>query len=178
MARGEKSKQASCYRLSSRGAFQLSIICCIMSGTLRIRRMAETDGEVVATLAGELGYPNEAEAIRARIRAIGESDLLLVAVDEGDKPVGFIQAHRVCIIEVGFRVEILELVASSSARRSGIGRRLIAEAERWAESIGAEAISVRSSTKRIEAHLFYPALGYKKIKTQAVYEKHGAGAAK
>ena len=143
-------------------------------GTLRIRRMAETDAEVVVTLAGELGYPNEVEAIRARVRKLGESDLLLVAVDMNDKPVGFIQAHRVCIIELGFRVEILGLVVSSSARRSGIGRRLIAEAERWAKSNGAEAVSVRSSTRRIEAHIFYPALGYKKIKTQAVYEKQRA----
>jgi GNAT superfamily N-acetyltransferase len=133
--------------------------------------MTETDAEVVATLASELGYPNEAEAIRARVRAIGESDLLLVAVDTSDKAVGFIQAHRVCIIEVGFRVEILGLVVSSSARRSGIGRRLIAEVERWATNIGAEAVSVRSNTKRTEAHIFYPALGYTKIKTQAVYEK-------
>ncbi len=129
------------------------------------------DAEVVATLAGELGYPNEVEAMRARIRAIGESDLLLVAVDATDRPVGFIQAHRVCVIEVGFRVEILGLVVSSSFRRSGIARRLIEEAESWAKNIGAEAISVRSNTKRIEAHLFYPALGYKNIKTQAVYEK-------
>jgi ribosomal protein S18 acetylase RimI-like enzyme len=144
-----------------------------MSETLRIRRMAETDAEAVAALAGELGYPNEVESIRERIRAIDEFDLdlLLVAVDPTDMPVGFIQAHRVCIIEVGFRVEILGLVVSSSARRSGLARRLIEEAERWAENIGAEAISVRSNTKRIEAHLFYPALGYKKIKTQAVYEK-------
>jgi GNAT superfamily N-acetyltransferase len=133
--------------------------------------MAATDAEVVATLAGELGYPGETAAIRARIRAISESDLLLVAVDAGDKPIGFIQAHRVCIIEVGFRVEILGLVVSSSARRSGIARRLIEEAEAWAKNIGADAMSVRSNTKRIEAHLFYPALGYKKIKTQAVYEK-------
>ena len=133
--------------------------------------MAGADAEVVATLAGELGYPNDAEAIRARIRAIGESDLLLVAVDASDRAIGFIQAHRVCIIEVGFRVEILGLVVSSSARRSGIGRRLIAEVERWATNIGAEAVSVRSNTKRIEAHIFYPALRYKKIKTQAVYEK-------
>ena len=142
-----------------------------MSATLRIRRMAETDAEVVAALAAELGYPSETETIGVRIRAIGESDLLLVAVDASDKAIGFIQAHRVCIIEVGFRVEILGLVVSSSARRSGIARRLIEEAEAWAKSIGAEAISVRSNTKRIEAHLFYPALGYKKIKTQAVYEK-------
>jgi len=133
--------------------------------------MAETDAEVVATLAGELGYPNEVEAIRVRIRAIGETDLLLVAVDTGDRAIGFIQAHRVCIIEVGFRVEILGLVVSSSARRRGIAQGLIQEAEIWAKNIGAEAISVRSNTKRIEAHLFYPALGYRKIKTQAVYEK-------
>ena len=144
-----------------------------MSETLGIRRMAETDAEVVAALAGELGYPNEVEWIGGRIRAIGEFDLdlLLVAVDATDRPVGFIQAHRVCIIEVGFRVEILGLVVSSSARRSGIARGLIEEAERWAKNIGAEAISVRSNTKRIEAHLFYPALGYRKIKTQVVYEK-------
>ena len=150
-----------------------SIICFIMSEPLKIRRMAETDAEVVAALAGELGYPNEVESISRRIRAIGEFDLdlLLVAVDATDRPVGFIQAHRVCIIEVGFRVEILGLVVSSSARRSGIARRLIEEAETWAKNIGADAISVRSNTKRIEAHLFYPALGYKKIKTQAVYEK-------
>ncbi len=133
--------------------------------------MAKADAEVVATLAGELGYPNDAEAIRERIQAIGESDLLLVAVDASDKAVGFIQANRVCIIEVGFRVEILGLVVSSSARRSGIGRRLIAEAEDWAASIRAEAILVRSNTKRVEAHLFYPVLGYTQIKTQAVYEK-------
>ena len=151
----------------------LSIICFIMSETLRIRRMAETDAEVVAGLAGELGYPNEVESIRERIRATDEFDLdlLLVAVDPADMPVGFIQAHRVCIIEAGFRVEILGLVVSSSVRRSGIARGLIEEAERWAKNIGAEAISVRSNTKRIEAHLFYPALGYRKIKTQAVYEK-------
>ena len=142
-----------------------------MSETLRIRRMAAMDAEVVTTLAGELGYPNEVGAIRARIRATGESDLLLVAVDATDRPVGFIQAHRVCIIEVGFRVEILGLVVSSSSRRSGIARRLIEEAESWAKNTGAEAISVRSNVKRIEAHLFYPALGYKKIKTQTVYEK-------
>jgi GNAT superfamily N-acetyltransferase len=152
-------------------ALSVTSYLSIMSGTLGIRRMAETDAKVVATLAGELGYPNETEAIRARIRAIGELDLLLVAVDASDKAVGFIQAHRLCIIEVGFRVEILGLVVSSSARRSGIGRRLIAEVERWARNIGAEAVSVRSNTKRTEAHIFYPALGYTNIKTQAVYEK-------
>jgi hypothetical protein len=38
--------------------------------------MAEADAEAVAALAGELGYPNEIEAIGRRIRPIGEADLL------------------------------------------------------------------------------------------------------
>lgn len=142
-----------------------------MKRETRIRPMVEPDAEVVAKLATELGYPNEIAAIRRRIRPIGETDLLLVAADGSEKPVGFIQAHRVCIIEVGFRVEILGLVVSSIARRKGIARLLIEEVERWARKIGAEVVSVRSNTKRAEAHFFYPAMGYKQIKTQAVYEK-------
>jgi GNAT superfamily N-acetyltransferase len=144
-----------------------------MSSQVRMRSAKETDAETMSELATELGYPNETEAIRARVRGISESesDLLLVAVDAMDRPVGFIQAHRVCIVEVGSRVEILGLVVSSSARRSGIGRQLIADVEHWAKSMGAEVVSVRSNTKRIEAHLFYPAMGYEWIKTQAVYER-------
>jgi GNAT superfamily N-acetyltransferase len=142
-----------------------------MDGETKIRPMVGADAKIVAELAMELGYPNEIEAIPSRICAIGATDLLLVAADRSDKPVGFIQAHRVCIIEVGFRVEILGLVVSSTARRKGIARALIGEVELWANKIGAEVVSVRSNTKRAEAHIFYPALGYKQIKTQAVYEK-------
>jgi GNAT superfamily N-acetyltransferase len=138
--------------------------------------MVEADAEVVAELATELGYPNQIEAIRRRIRPIREADLLLVATDETDRPVGFIQAHRICIIEVGFRVEILGLVVSSITRRKGIAQMLIGKVELWAKKIGAEVVSVRSNTKRAEAHSFYPAMGYKQIKTQAVYEKRTGGA--
>ena len=144
---------------------------CRRMNHTKIRPMTEADAEAVAGLALELGYPNEIETIGERIRAIGKADLLLVAVDPYDTPVGFIQAHRVCIIEAGFRVEILGLVVSSNARREGIARTLMQEVERWAKTTGAEVVSVRSNTKRSEAHLFYPATGYNKIKTQAVYEK-------
>jgi GNAT superfamily N-acetyltransferase len=137
----------------------------------KIRPLVEADADAVAALATELGYPNEIEEIRRRIAPIAKSDLLLVAADTNDKPVGFIQAHRVRIIEVGDRVEILGLVVSSTARRRGIAQMLIAEVERWAKKIGVKTVSVRSNTKRTEAHLFYPAMGYEKIKTQAVYEK-------
>ena len=141
------------------------------SEDFQIRRMVGADAVAVVELATELGYPSEAETIRARIEKIGDSDLLLVAVTAEDKPIAFVQAHRVCIIEAGFRVEILGLVVSAKTRRSGIGKSLIAEVERWAASIDAQAVVVRSNTQRTESHIFYPALGYEQIKTQAVYEK-------
>lgn len=137
----------------------------------QIRRMVGADAVAVAELATELGYPSEAETIRTRIEKIGDSDLLLAAVTAADRPIGFIQANCVCIIEAGFRVEILGLVVSAKARRRGIGRKLIAEVERWAASLRSEAVVVRSNTQRTESHIFYPALGYTQIKTQAVYEK-------
>lgn len=141
---------------------------------ITVRLMTEADSVAVTELAAELGYPNELENIRHRIKVIGASDLLLVAVDAADKVVGFIQAHRVGIIEAGFRVEILGLVVSPSARRLGLGRKLIIEVENWARKVAAEAVVVRSNTKRTESHIFYPAMGYQAIKTQAVYEKRTA----
>lgn len=133
--------------------------------------MLEADAEAVTALAAELGYANHIEALRGRIGPIAEADLLLIAADSSDRPVAFIQAHQVCIIEVGSRVEIVGLVVSSAARRKGIARALIAEVECWAKKVGAPIVSVRSNTRRTEAHSFYPAMGYKEIKTQAVYEK-------
>jgi predicted N-acetyltransferase YhbS len=135
------------------------------------RAMVEADAEQVAKLSGELGYPSDAEAIRRRLRAISPADLLLVAVEENGAPTGFIHAMAMRTIEEEVRVHVMALVVSSRVRRNGTGRKLISEAENCAREIGAEGIVVRSNVTRGEAHEFYPALGFRKIKTQAVYLK-------
>lgn len=136
-----------------------------------IRPMVDADAEAVAELCGELGYPSKTEAVRRRLRAIKRGDVLIAAVNESGTPVGYIQATTTCTIEADVRVHIVGLVVSSKARRMGIGRRLIAEVETWARRTEAEGIVVRSNIARGEAHDFYPALGYAKVKTQAVYLK-------
>jgi len=143
-----------------------------------VRRAAEHDADAVALLAGDLGYPASAETMRIRIRAVSESpsDSLFVAADSAGVSVGWLHAHAAQLIEAGFRVEILGLVVSPIARRAGIGRALVAEAERWAWSIGAEVVVVRSNVKREESHTFYSALGYIPVKTQLVYRKPLFGA--
>jgi len=138
-----------------------------------VRRPTEHDADAISRLASDLGYPASAEIMRVRIRAVSESpsDSLFVAADSPGIVIGWLHAHSAHLIESGFRVEILGLIVSATARRAGIGRALVAEAERWARSIGAEVVVVRSNVKRVESHAFYPALGYTPAKTQLVYRK-------
>ena len=131
------------------------------------------DADAIASLAAELGYPTTGEAVRSRIEAIGpsRSDLLLVATNGGGEIIGWLQAIAAHILESGFRVEIVGLIVSSRIRRGGIGRALVAAAERWARDIQAESLIVRSNIKRVESHAFYRALGFSSTKTQQVYRK-------
>jgi predicted N-acetyltransferase YhbS len=144
-----------------------------MSTTLSIRPATARDAAALSRLSRQLGYPTAARVMRDRLRAILASgtDLLVVAEDHSRALVGWLQAHAATVVESGFRVEITGLVVSPGSRRRGAGRALVATAERWARSLSAKAIVVRSNAKRLESHLFYPALGYDPVKTQVVYRK-------
>jgi len=145
-----------------------------LAQSLAVRCATEGDAVAMARLSDELGYPVEVEVMRARICAVTAStaDLLVVAAEaSGGEAVGWLQAHSAHLVESGFRVEIVGLIVAPAARRTGIGRLLVAAAERWAMSIRAEAIVVRSNIQRAESHTFYPALGFRATKTQHVYRK-------
>ena len=142
-----------------------------MTGPGGIRPAVEDDAGEVARLAAVLGYPVAEEEMRARVRGIlgSDADLLLVAAAGDGRVVGWLQAHAACRVHTGRGVEIVGLVVDPAARRQGIGKRLVAEAERWAEARSAEVLVVRSNLRRSESHLFYPALGFSLNKQQAVY---------
>ncbi|MGI9115358.1 MAG: GNAT family N-acetyltransferase [Chthoniobacterales bacterium] len=112
------------------------------SDVINVRSATPADAAEIASLCAELGYPRSKEESERRLELIADaSDLLLVAAAESTgQLMGFIQAKRVCIIEVGVRVEILGLVVAEKFLRGGIGRHLIAEVERWARASGVEAV--------------------------------------
>jgi len=139
---------------------------------MTIRDAHLSDSADIARLTTELGYATDAGAISDRLSKIANKpdQLLLVAVVE-ENVAGWMQAHASEVLESGFRVEIVGLVVGENYRRHGVGRSLVQRAEQWASEIGAAAIVVRSNTTRVESHLFYPALGFRSSKTQAVYKK-------
>lgn len=145
-----------------------------MQHAFRIRLAVEEDAAAIARLSETLGYKAAVEATRERLNTILglPSELMIVAEDANERIVGWLQAHASHVIESGFRVEIAGLIVDPDSRRTGVGRLLVQEAERWTRSLRAPAIVVRSNVKREESHAFYPALGFATTKTQTVYRKN------
>jgi GNAT superfamily N-acetyltransferase len=81
-------------------------------------------------------------------------------------------ARRGCGVRRDCRfVVIAGLVVDRGRRQQGIGRLLMAEAERWAREQGCSIVRLWSSKGRADAHAFYRRLGYADVKTQHAFAK-------
>jgi GNAT superfamily N-acetyltransferase len=140
---------------------------------MRIRRMTEADAPRVADLTTQLGYPSDEDAARRRIADVRSRDAgeLLVAVDDADRPIGWIQVARVHLLAEDAVASIDGLVVDDGTRSAGIGAALVEAAEAWARDAGADAMVVRSRSTREGAHRFYERIGYSEIKRSHVFRK-------
>ena len=135
--------------------------------------MRADDAAAVARLTTQLGYPVGTAELAARaeaVRARGSAEIL-VATDEADQPIGWIQVGRHATLEASDLAVINGLVVDETARGRGIGADLVAAAEAWARSNGATSIMVRSRSTRTRAHRFYEGIGYTEVKRSHVFEK-------
>ncbi|WP_112198175.1 GNAT family N-acetyltransferase [Rahnella sp. NRRL B-41462] len=127
-----------------------------------IREGTLQDAPVLAQLLGDLDYPNRSEAIAERVAkmAVNPDSRLLVAETEG-QAVGFISLHFIPQIALaGEFCRISYLCVSDHARGSGIGQKLLDEAERLAADRGCDRMEVHSHTRRVRAHTFYARAQY------------------
>jgi GNAT superfamily N-acetyltransferase len=140
---------------------------------MRTRNMAEDDARAVARLCTELGYPASEDQVRRRFRALGgaeDRELLVAHSDVGDV-VGWVHAHVSRLLHTDPVAEILGLVVDEARRGKGIGRLLMAEAERWAAKKGCGEARLRSNVFRQDAHRFYEGIGYEVRATSLVFHK-------
>ena len=137
-----------------------------------IRPARADDAAAIAELATELGYPTGEVEMRSRIERLLPSDAYFLAVaEEASGLIGWVAAERRLLLESGERAELVGLIVTARARRSGAGKALVAAVERWAVRQGLRSISVRSNVSRLESHPFYERLGYSRTKTQHAYTK-------
>lgn len=144
-----------------------------MKKKLNIRPVTEQDAESISGLMPVLGYVATAAAVRSRFWDIpaGSSDYLFVA-ELTDEVVGFCHVKGIRRIDSEGYGEILTVVVKADCQRFGVGRSLVQHAAEWVFKKGFSRVRLGSGVHRVEAHLFYESLGFKKSRPSCVFELH------
>ena len=135
-----------------------------------IRPMLERDVPVVTRLGIQLGYDVDEPSVARRLERYGPSSthLLLVAERDGEV-VGWVHALERPLLQEPVHIEIGGLVVDDTQRGDGIASVLVEHVDTWARDGGYHGLWLHSRVERPEAHGFYPALGFERIKTSHVY---------
>lgn len=124
---------------------------------------------MVAALASELGLPTDSDEAARRLGAIAAvGDQVAMVAEAAGEVVGWVHVVESTSLQSGTLVEIRGLVVAASARRTGVGRALVAAAEAWASGRGHEVIRVRTDIRRDDARAFYVGVGYEERKRQVL----------
>jgi GNAT superfamily N-acetyltransferase len=133
---------------------------------MRVRDAEPQDFDGVTNLLELLGRAQVTDETRDRCREIYASQISdpkashLVAEDDDGTVVGFCSLHfRNRLNHPTPQAWIPDLFVLESARRRGIGRALLSEAERHALDRGCWDLTLESAYQRTEAHLLYTNFG-------------------
>ena len=139
---------------------------------MTLRPAAPQDSAAVARLASELGVATDAAEAARRLAAIGTDTAQIALVAEVDgEVVGWVHVVESTSLQSGTLVEIRGLVVAASARRTGVGRALVAAAEAWSRDRGHEILRVRTDVRRDDARAFYLGVGYEERKRQLLLSR-------
>ena len=135
-----------------------------------IREAAASDAAALAALSTQLGYPAKPEEAAERLSTLGDAGAVLVAEEDG-AVLGWIHVCGIRFFQSPPFAEIGGLVVDEAARGRGVGKLLVQAAVRWAAEQGYARLRVRSNVVREDAHRFYEREGFRRVKTQAVFDR-------
>jgi ribosomal protein S18 acetylase RimI-like enzyme len=130
--------------------------------SLTIRDAKLSDAPALAALMCELGYETTSAEMNRRLKSISSDPRYGTFVAEIDNEIrGMLGALTHASHERNdLSGKIIALVVSRKHRQSGVGRALIAAAEKDFASRNITRITLTARFEREEAHQFYEALGY------------------
>ncbi len=142
------------------------------SAAMEIRPARVEDAAGVAGLLGQLGYARTRAVVHRCIRASAsdpENTILVAALADG-RVAGCLQVVVTRRLAEGDRGEIASLVVDADRRSRGIGDRLVQAAVERLKAQGVTDFRVCCNVKRARAHRFYERCGFRRVKTQTVFD--------
>lgn len=133
-----------------------------LDANVRIRAAKLSDAPELAALMCELGYETASDEMRARLKSIlRDAHYRTFVAKIGTELCGMIGTLTHMSHEHNdLSGKIVAVVVSKKQRRSGVGRALIAAAERDFAKRNVTRLTLTTRFERHEAHRFYEELGY------------------
>jgi len=126
-----------------------------------LRPATPADAARIAELFTEEGYPAGASAVESRLARFDGPDSQVIVADHDGEILGFIALHVIARFEHDDAfVRIVALVVDPGVRDRGIGRVLMAEAERIGRERSAAFVEVTAGHHRPAARHLYDSLAY------------------
>ena len=126
-----------------------------------IRAATVDDAAELARLFVELGHPAHAGEVAARWTAFAAAGNSTLVAASGGGLLGAATLHRTHVLHRPRPVgRITAMVVDARFRGAGIGRALVAAAERELAAAGCGLVEVTSNLRRGDAHAFYERLGF------------------
>jgi GNAT superfamily N-acetyltransferase len=126
-----------------------------------LRPATTDDAERIAGLFTDEGYPSGSSDIVDRLGRFDSEQSRVIVADHGGEVLGFVAVHALPRFEHSDRIlRIMALVVDAGVRERGIGRMLMAEAERVGQEVGAAFAEVTAGHHRPDARRLYEELGY------------------
>lgn len=136
-----------------------------MAELIQIRRAEKSDVRSVKALIDELEKWDSEMTIFASIyeEYLKQPNTLMYLVDHpNDGVVAFISCKGQQLLHhLGWVYEIQELIVTEAQRCKGYGRLLVDKIREEVEMRGAKSLEVTSNKRRLEAHAFYEAAGFR-----------------
>jgi GNAT superfamily N-acetyltransferase len=131
------------------------------AATITVRAANAADAGRLAALLTDEGYPAGETDLAARIERFSAPDSHVLIAEASGEVIGFIAFHLIPRFETDDRfARIVVLVVDPGVRERGIGKRLMADAERVARDEGAAFLEVTAGHHRPDARKLFESLGY------------------
>jgi GNAT superfamily N-acetyltransferase len=127
----------------------------------QLRPATTADAERIAALFTDEGYPAGPSDVIERLGRFDSEHSRVIVADHGGEVLGFVAVHALPRFEHSDRIiRVVALVVDPGVRERGIGRLLMAEAERIGRELGAAFAEVTAGHHRADARHLYEELGY------------------